>query len=109
MVNDDTEILFPSRVIPSLQSLRGGEWNHLINEVVKSDPVSHTHLAFVLMMIKMSACNTCSADSFRGMRGCTQCARQTIKRFRGDDEELIRLYNEARQEVIELLSNKIYS
>jgi hypothetical protein len=52
-------------------------------------------------MIKLGGCSTCNADSFRGRRGCTQCSKQTIKRFRGDDEELILLYNEALIEVIE--------
>jgi hypothetical protein len=99
MYNDDTEILFPSRVITTLRTLRGGDWNHLIDKVEPTTPSSHEHLAFVLMMIKLGGCTSCNADSFRGMRGCTQCAKQSIKRFRGDDEELIRLYNEALQEV----------
>jgi hypothetical protein len=101
MYNDDTEILFPSRVIPSMLSLRGGDWNHLVDKVIPTEQSSHEHLAFVLMMIKLGGCSTCNADSFRGMRGCTQCSKQTIKRFRGDDEELILLYNEALIEVIE--------
>jgi len=104
MYNDDTEILFPSRVIPSMRSIRGGDWNNLIDRVIPTDPSSNEHLAFVLMMIKMGGCSTCNADSFRGMRGCTQCSKQTIKRFRGDDEELIRLYNEALKEVTDYFS-----
>jgi hypothetical protein len=99
MYNDDTEILFPSRIIPSLRSLRGGEWKLLVDDIVGSEPTSHKHLGFILMMLKLCGCATCSADSYRGMRGCTQCGKQTIKRFRGDDEELIRLYNEALQEI----------
>lgn len=99
MYNEDTEILFPSRVIPTLRSVRGGDWNHLIDKVIPTKPSSHEHLAFVLMMIKLGGCTNCNADSFRGMRGCSQCAKQSIKRFRGDDEELIRLYNEALQEI----------
>ncbi len=101
MYNDDTEILFPSRVIPELHTIRGGDWKHLVDAVLITEPSSHEHLAFVLMMIKLCGCVTCDADSFRGMRGCTQCGKQSIKRFRGDDEELIRLYNEALEEVKE--------
>ena len=32
MYNDDTELLFPSRVIQSLSDLRGKEWETLVNE-----------------------------------------------------------------------------
>ncbi len=101
MYNDDTEILFPSRVIPGLRPIRGGDWKVLVDTVISTEPSSLEHLAFVLMMIKLCGCVTCDADSFRGMRGCTQCAKQSIKRFRGDDEELMRLYSEALEEVKE--------
>jgi hypothetical protein len=102
MVNDETEILFPSRLIPSMRTLRGGDWSRLIDQMEGTDPASQVHLAFVLLMIKLCGCVNCTADSFRGMRGCSQCSKQTIKRFRGDDEELIRLYHEAELEVLEL-------
>lgn len=99
MFNEDTEILFPSRVIPTLRSLRGGEWKLHVDNIIGSAPTSPKHLGFILLMIRLCGCATCSSDSFRGMRGCTQCSKQTIKRFRGDDEELIRLYNEALLEI----------
>lgn len=100
MYNSDTELLFPSRVIPSLSGMRGEEWHALINRVYALPPDNPDHLAFVLMMIRLGGCISCNADSFRAMRGCTQCARQTIRRYRGSDKDLENLFQQARQEVI---------
>lgn len=99
MYNSDTELLFPSRVIPQLQSLRSEAWRDLVQRVNDHPPTSLDHLAFVLMMVRLDGCMTCNADSFRAMRGCTQCAVQTVRRFRGDDKELIALFNETRAEI----------
>jgi hypothetical protein len=99
MYNSDTELLFPSRVIPALRNLRGTEWRDLIDRINSLDPKNPDHLAFVLMMIRLGGCVSCNADSFRAMRGCTQCARQTIRRFRGTDQDLVDQFNEARQDV----------
>jgi len=99
MYNADTELLFPSRVISSLRSLRGEAWRDLVDRVNELPQDSLDHLAFVYMMVRLGGCISCNADSFRAMRGCTQCARQTIRRFRGTDQELIAQYQQARQEV----------
>ncbi len=106
MYNSDTELLFPSRVIPALRGLRGTEWRDLVDRVNELDPESADHLAFVLMMIRLGGCVSCNADSFRAMRGCTQCARQTIRRYRGTDADLIEQFNEARQDVEKYLQRR---
>jgi hypothetical protein len=99
MYNEDTELLFPSRVIPTLRGLRSETWRGLV-ERVHSLPSDHPqHLAFVLLMVRLSGCVSCNADSFRAMRGCTQCARQTVRRFRGKDQDLLVQYNQALAEV----------
>jgi hypothetical protein len=95
MYNDDTEILFPSRVIPTLKGFHGTQWDELVDTVINYGNKSIDHVAFVLMMIKLGGCVSCNADSFRAMKGCTQCAKQTIRRYRGDDRELLRIYAEA--------------
>lgn len=99
MYNNDTEILFPSRLVPTLKNLRGSEWRKLVEEIEKKDETDLDRLAFVLMMVKLGGCATCNADSFKAMKGCPQCAKITIKRFRGNDAELIRLYEEAKNEI----------
>lgn len=103
MYNQDTEVLFPTRVIPLLDGIHGERWHTLI-EYVCSDqcPVSERY-AFVLMMVKMCGCAGCNADSFRAMRGCTQCAKQTVRRFRGGDNEIVDQYQQMRREVEQFL------
>jgi hypothetical protein len=99
MNNVDTEILFPLRVIPTLRGLRGDDWANLVDRMQKADGQFTDKLAFVLMMVRLGGCVTCSADSFRAMRGCTQCARQTIRRYRGNDSELLEQFEHALKEV----------
>jgi len=106
MYNSDTELLFPSRVILALRGLRGKEWLDLVDRVNGQDPESADHLAFVLMMIRLGGCVSCNADSFRAMRGCTQCARQTIRRYRGTDADLVEQFNEAKQDVEKYLQRR---
>ena len=98
MYNSDTELLFPSRVIPGLRTLRNDKWAELIDLVSDKNPNAVEYMAFVLMMVRLGGCLSCNADSFRAMRGCTQCARQTVRRYRGTDQELVHLYNETLRE-----------
>jgi hypothetical protein len=51
------------------------------------------------MMVKMCGCVGCNADSFRAMRGCTQCARQSVRRNRGGDHELVEQHKGLLREV----------
>lgn len=99
MYSNDSEILFPIRVAPELRDLRGETWRQLIDRVTGTPEASLDKLAFSLVLIRLCSCLTCHTDSYRAMRGCTSCARQSIRRFRGDDDELIALFERARQEV----------
>jgi len=108
MFNTDTELLFPTRVISSLRGERGEAWSHLIDEVTALSPDSAGCVAFVLMMVRLGGCITCNADSFRAMRGCTQCAHLTVHRLRSSDEELVELYQLALQEVEKYIQSKFH-
>lgn len=99
MFDDDTDMLFPSQVIPTLRDLRGEGWANLIDEVNDKPPDALDHLGFVLLMIKLGGCTSCHADSYRAMRGCSSCAKQTIRRFRGADQELQNKFLAARAEM----------
>jgi hypothetical protein len=100
LYQEDTEMLFPARVIPSLANLRGEEWKALV-ERVACMPQDHPDiLGFTLMMIRLDGCMTCTADSYRAMRGCTLCAQQAISRFKGNDRELVRKWERARQDIL---------
>ena len=99
MYNSDTELLFPLRVIPELRSLRGEVWAQLVDQVSSPDADLLDQLAFVLVMVRLGGCVPCNADSFRAMRGCTQCSRQTVRRFKGSDQDLVNQFQAARLEV----------
>ncbi len=99
VLNSDTDLMFPLRVIPHLRNLRGDVWKTIVDEVLDEEAPLVQQAAFTLMMVKLGGCQGCSVDSFRGMRGCTQCARQTVRRFRGADQDLLRQYQQAQIEV----------
>jgi len=95
MYNKDTELIFPSRVITALVAQRGAQWRKFIEKVDALPQDDKDHLAFVLLMTRINNCNTCNADSFRAMKGCTQCALQNVRRFRGSDKEIMAQYKTA--------------
>lgn len=92
MHNEDTELLFPLRVVPDLYHLRDTEWDRLLERVQKTTASLVEQKAFTLMLVRMGGCMTCNADSFRAMRGCTQCAQRTVKRIREEGAELLELF-----------------
>lgn len=59
-------------------------------------------LALMSLMIELNGCLACETDSYRAMRGCTACAQQTLRRYKGSDEELIRMYDESVAKIREL-------
>ncbi len=99
MLNPETELLFPPRLIPELRDLRGPAWQALVDRVQPKEGVDPERLALVLLMVKLAGCVSCHADSFKALRGCPQCAVQAVRRYRGGDEELLKSYAAARQEV----------
>lgn len=99
MYNPDTELIFPSRIIPTLRDLRGEDWQNIVDRADDQSCKTLDHLAFVLLMVRLAHCDTCQVDSYRALHGCTLCAKRTIERFQGSDEDLIVLYIEAREEV----------
>jgi len=106
MYNPDTDLLFPGRVILTLRDQRGEIWQRLVAHVGDAEPESVEYLAFILMMARLDGCVSCNADSYRAMHGCTACARQTLKRYRGSDEDLVGLYQAAKSDVETHLSRK---
>jgi hypothetical protein len=95
----DSEILFPSRCIPQLRNLRGYEWAELIDHIASVPDGHEDVLGFSLMMIRLGSCLTCDLDSYRASLGCCTCARRSVAGFKGSDRELIRMFEEAREEV----------
>jgi hypothetical protein len=94
-----TELLFPPRLIRDLKDLRGDEWRELVESIAALPETHPDTLAFCLMMIRLNSCLNCFSGSYRFMRGCELCAQQTITRFQGSDEDLIALYEMAKQDL----------
>jgi hypothetical protein len=109
MHNPDTDLIFPPRGISPLCDERGAAWRNLVAAVEKTGPDSHEQMAFILMMARLNSCATCNSDSHRAMHGCTVCARQSLKRFHGSDEELTGLFETAKTEVMYFLQKKTYT
>ena len=102
LYQEDAELLFPSRLIPTLRDLRGEEFRDLIDQLSQTDSEVDTGvLGFSLMMIRLASCLTCTADSYRAMNGCTACAMKTIRGYRGSDGELIDSFKSACVDVQE--------
>jgi radical SAM superfamily enzyme len=109
MYNPDTEILFPMRVIPYLKTMRGEEWSQFVDRLSSPECSKAERFAFVLMMVRLGGCVSCNSDSFRAMRGCTVCARQTTRRFRGSDHEMIEQHRQITKEVEAYLKKQAHS
>ena len=98
----DNEILFPHYAIPALRNTRGMAWTQLIDHVSGKTETSVEVIALMSMMIELNGCLGCETDSYRAMRGCTACAQQTLRRYKGSDEELICMYEESVAKIREL-------
>jgi hypothetical protein len=99
MYNPDTEVLFPLRVLPALRTLHGEEWRNLVDHLQSGSALPVEKYAVVLMMVRICGCVGCNADSFRAMRGCSQCAKQTVRRFRGGDRDIVEQYKLMQKEI----------
>lgn len=88
----DNEILFPHYAIPALRNTRGRKWMDLIDRLCRKSETSVEVIALMSLMIELNGCLNCETDSYRAMRGCTACAQQTLRRFKGSDDELIEMY-----------------
>jgi hypothetical protein len=93
------DLLFPPRMIASLRNLRGPEWTALVDRVTKLPETDPESLAFTLMMVRLDGCVKCHEGSFKYMRGCQVCAVQTVMQFKGEDADLLVLYQKARRDV----------
>jgi hypothetical protein len=107
MFNSDTELFFPIRVIPTLNDIRGEEWIELVNRLSGDEASDLEKIAFSALIIKLAGCPACDADSFRAMRGCTQCAKMIVKRYKGSDAELLEQYRQCKQDVSEFLKKRV--
>lgn len=93
------ELLFTPRLIPGLRDLRGEKWARLIDHLSPLPETDPDALAFSLMMIRLGSCLGCEMDSYKAQRGCYLCSRQSIVSFKGADEDLLKMYRDAQEEM----------
>lgn len=104
----ENEILFPPHAISKLDKARGEGWKAFV-ERIRQLPEDHVEsIAFSLMMIRLDGCMSCETDSYRAMRGCVACALQTLRRFKGSDQELFDRYGKALVEVSAFVEERGY-
>jgi hypothetical protein len=105
--HSDTGLIFPPRNISSLAGERGTAWQELVAAVKSSGTDSLEQMAFILMIARLNNCANCNSDSYRAIHGCTVCARQSLRRFHGSDQDLSGMYQAARTEVSVFLKKNI--
>ena len=93
-------------MIPSLRGIRGKEWDLFIDKLSSANVGELEQIAFTGLVVKLAGCAGCDADSYRAMRGCTQCARLVLKRYKGSDAELIAQHEQTKIEVTEFLGKR---
>jgi ribosomal protein L40E len=97
-MENDTELLFPPRVIAALRDARGAAWQSVVDQVVAAGEGSVAEVAFVLMMARLNGCLSCNADSFRAVNGCRQCSSRNLRRVRETDADLVVMFAESQDE-----------
>ncbi len=95
----ENDLFFPRRAVAALRSLRGPEWQSLVERVLTLPELHEESLAFLWMMVRLNGCASCETDSYRAMHGCAACATQVLRRYKGDDAALLRAYAGALDEI----------
>lgn len=89
------ELLFPNYLIPELRELRGPGWAQLVDRVLAVDEAHPVSLAFMLMMVELGSCLQCHSESYKFLQGCKICSARTVRCYKGTDEELVALFEQA--------------
>ncbi|MCY4009668.1 MAG: hypothetical protein OXF22_07975 [Anaerolineaceae bacterium] len=92
-------LLFPEDAIPILEDKRGRIWRSLVKRVIDLPHQHEERLAFMLFMMRLNGCIDCETDCYRAMRGCHACSLQSLRRYKGTDEELLSSYQEALADI----------
>jgi hypothetical protein len=101
----NNELLFPPSAVPQVRHVRGEIWRALVDRINLLPQEHPESLAFSLMMIRLNGCLGCETDSYRAMRGCIPCARQTLRRYKGSDDDLMQRYEAALTDVYTYLQS----
>ena len=81
LYQNDAEMIFPARVIPTLRNLRGQDWQQLVQQVMDLPEDAPDALAFSLMMIRTRWPRFPALSGWRGTKrlfAITQPARSNF-------------------------------
>ncbi len=95
----DSEILFPHRAIRGLKHLRGPLWQRLVERVLQLPEDHPDAIAFSFLVMRLADCLHCDMGSYKAYLGCQTCSQRIIAGFKGSDEDLLYLYEQAREDV----------
>ena len=101
------EILFPHKSVSALSNLREIKWRELTKRVATLPEDHPESLAFCLMMIKQCGCLDCNPDRYKALMGCSACGKRTILAYKGADDNLLRAFKQARNEVSRFLEGEV--
>lgn len=101
------EILFPHKSVSALSNLREIKWRELTKRVATLPEDHPESLAFCLMMIKQCGCLDCNPDRYKALMGCSACGKRTILAYKGADDNLLRAFKQARNEVTRFLDGEV--
>ncbi len=105
-ITPDTELFFPLRLVHRLKDSKSDNWKKLVNQISKIEGCTINSLSFQLLMVRLAGCANCDSDSYRAMRGCEFCAKQTLKRYKGNDSDLLTIFYHTKEEIKEYLQNR---
>ncbi len=95
----DSEILFPYRAVKGLKHLRGPLWQKLVERVLQLPEDHPEAVAFSFLVMRLADCLHCDQGSYKAYLGCQTCSQRIIAGFKGSDEDLVFLYEEAKQDI----------
>lgn len=95
----DSEILFPHKAIKGLRHLRGPKWQRLVERVLRLPEDHPDAIAFSLLVVRLAECLHCDMGSYKAYLGCQTCSQRIVAGFKGTDEDLLQLYEEAREDI----------
>jgi hypothetical protein len=102
----NNEWMFPVSATPLIREARGDEWRELTEYVESLDEEHEDSLAFTLMMVKICGCLSCQPGGYKLSLGCSTCAFRASANLKGSDNQVLRRYQAAREEVRTFLSER---
>lgn len=95
----DSEILFPYRAVKGLKNLRGPLWQELVKRVLQLPEDHPDAITFSFLVMRLADCLHCDQGSYKAYLGCQTCSQRIITGFKGSDEDLLFLYEEAKEDI----------